>query len=54
MSDPFKLYDKDGNVVIHHSPAVAEVQIAEGELFVNPPVKKSGKKQAASEATDKE
>ena len=39
MSEPIELYDAAGNVVISHSPMVAEGLIEAGELFiVAPPV----------------
>ena len=38
MSEPIELYDADGNIVVSHSPMVAEGLIVAGELFANPPV----------------
>ena len=38
MSEPIELYDIDGNIIISHSPKVAEGLIEAGELFANPPV----------------
>ena len=39
MSEPFTLYDKDGKVVISHSPYVALEMVEQGELFVVAPEK---------------
>ena len=38
MSEPIRLFDKDGNEVIRYSPAVAHMEVSAGLLFTQPPV----------------
>ena len=38
MSEPIKLYDKDGNEVVRYSPMMAHLEVAAGLLFAAPPV----------------
>lgn len=37
VSEPIKLYDKDGNEVIRYSPHMAHLEVAAGLLFTQPP-----------------
>jgi hypothetical protein len=38
MSEPIRLYDRDGNEVTRYSPTIAAMEVASGLLFVEPPV----------------
>jgi hypothetical protein len=37
MSEPIKLFDRDGNPVTRYSPNMAQMEVAAGLLFHTPP-----------------